>query len=145
MFDRLFEQAADEYLGRAQAIANEAQFLNLSQLPAAAAGSSVVVYVNGQPQAGTLTGTANEVSVTQTGTTITVAFDGGFILKGANTASAARTALGLGTAAVANQAAASADSAPAQTGAYVQADAQAILTELRDLKTKLRSANLLAT
>lgn len=56
---------------------------------------------------------------------------------------AARTSLGLGALAVLNAAAASADTAPAQTAAYVQVDVQAILTELRDLKTKLRSAGIL--
>lgn len=40
---------------------------------------------------------------------------------------------------------ASADSAPAQTTMYVQADVQAILDELRDLKTKMRAAGLLAS
>ena len=54
-----------------------------------------------------------------------------------------RTGLGLGGLAVLNAAAASADTAPAQTAAYVQADVQAILTELRDLKTTLRSAGIL--
>lgn len=55
-----------------------------------------------------------------------------------------RTNLGLGALAVLNAAAASADAAPAQTAAYVQADVQAILTELRDLKAKLRAAGILA-
>lgn len=54
-----------------------------------------------------------------------------------------RTNLGLGGLATQNAAAASADAAPAQTAAYVQADVQAILDELRDLKTKLRTAGIL--
>ena len=54
-----------------------------------------------------------------------------------------RTNLGLGALATKNAAAVSADAAPAQTAAYVQADVQAILDELRDLKTKLRTAGIL--
>lgn len=42
------------------------------------------------------------------------------------------------------QSAASADTAGAPGGSYNQAEVQAILTELRDLKTKMRSAGLLA-
>lgn len=56
-----------------------------------------------------------------------------------------RTNLGLGGLATQSAAAASADTAPAQTAAYVQADAQAVLDELRDLKAKLRSAGILST
>jgi hypothetical protein len=55
-----------------------------------------------------------------------------------------RTNLGLGGLATQNAAAASADTAPAQSGVYVQADVQAILNELRDLKSKLRSAGILS-
>jgi hypothetical protein len=54
-----------------------------------------------------------------------------------------RANLGLGNLATKNAAAASADTAPAQSGGYVQADVQAILNELRDLKTKLRAAGIL--
>lgn len=54
-----------------------------------------------------------------------------------------RTNLGLGGLATQNAAAASANTAPAQSAAYVQADVQAILDELRDLKTKLRNAGIL--
>jgi len=54
-----------------------------------------------------------------------------------------RNNLGLGGLATQNAAAASANTAPAQSAAYVQADAQAILDELRDLKTKLRNAGIL--
>jgi hypothetical protein len=54
-----------------------------------------------------------------------------------------RTNLGLGGLATQNAAAASADTAPAQSGVYVQADVQAILNELRDLKAKLRTAGIL--
>lgn len=43
-----------------------------------------------------------------------------------------------------NQAAGSADTATAPSATYSQAEAQAILTELRDLKTKLRTAGVLA-
>lgn len=53
--------------------------------------------------------------------------------------------LGLGALAVLNAAAASADTAPAQAAAYVQADAQAVLDELRDLKAKLRASGVLST
>ncbi len=60
-------------------------------------------------------------------------------------AGTARTSLGLGGLAVLNAGAASADTAPSQTGSYVQADVQAIITELRDLKTKLRAAGIIAT
>lgn len=42
------------------------------------------------------------------------------------------------------QAAASANTAAAPGAAYVQAEMQAILTELRDLKTKLRNAGVLS-
>ncbi len=42
------------------------------------------------------------------------------------------------------QAAPVADSAPPQTGAYVQADVQAIITELRAVKTALLNAGLMA-
>ena len=55
----------------------------------------------------------------------------------------ARASLDLGVLAVLNAAAASADTALAQTAAYVQADVQAILDELRDLKSKLRTAGIL--
>jgi len=55
-----------------------------------------------------------------------------------------RTNLGLGGLATQNAAAASADTAPAQSGVYVQADVQAILNELRDLKSKLRTAGILS-
>lgn len=79
-----------------------------------------------------LTGLTTALSIAQGGTAST-------------TAAAARTALGLGTAAVANESAASADAAAAVGAAYVQAEVQAILDELRDLKTKLRTANLLTT
>lgn len=44
-----------------------------------------------------------------------------------------------------NQSAASADTASAVGATYVQTEVQAILTELRDLKTKMRTAGLLAT
>ncbi len=54
------------------------------------------------------------------------------------------TLASLGAASAKDIAAASADSAPAQSGAYVQADVQAILNELRDLKAKLRNAGILA-
>src|SRR5262245_41270422 len=54
-----------------------------------------------------------------------------------------RSNLGLGGLATQNAAAASANTAPAQSAAYVQADVQAILDELRDLKTKLRNAGIL--
>lgn len=46
---------------------------------------------------------------------------------------------------VVNQSAASADSASAISAAFDQAEVQAILDELRDLKTKMRTAGLLAT
>jgi len=46
---------------------------------------------------------------------------------------------------VVKKAAASADAAAAPGAGYVQAEVQAILTELRDLKTKLRTAGVLAT
>jgi hypothetical protein len=55
-----------------------------------------------------------------------------------------RSNLGLGSLATKNTAAASADTAPAQSAAYVQADVQAILNELRDLKSKLRIAGILS-
>lgn len=44
-----------------------------------------------------------------------------------------------------NQAAISNDTATAPSATYTQAEVQAILTELRDLKTKLRTAGILAT
>lgn len=44
-----------------------------------------------------------------------------------------------------NQSTASADTATAPSAEYTQAEVQAILTELRDLKTKLRTAGILAT
>lgn len=62
---------------------------------------------------------------------------------GAASASGARSNLGLGGLAILNAVAASADTAPAQTAVYVQADVEAILTELRDLKTKMRAAGVL--
>jgi hypothetical protein len=37
------------------------------------------------------------------------------------------------------------DTAPAQSGAYVQADVEAITTELRALKTALRAENIILT
>lgn len=43
------------------------------------------------------------------------------------------------------QAATSADTATAPSETYTQAEVQAILTELRDLKAKLRTAGILAT
>lgn len=46
---------------------------------------------------------------------------------------------------VAKQAAASANTAAAVGASYSQAEVQAILDELRDLKTKLRTAGVLAT
>jgi len=45
---------------------------------------------------------------------------------------------------VVNQAGASMDSAPNPSAAYTQSEAQAMLTELRDLKAQLRSAGILA-
>lgn len=51
---------------------------------------------------------------------------------------------GLGTLSTKNAALPSADTAPAQGAGYVQADVQAILTELRDLKAKLRAAGILS-
>lgn len=45
---------------------------------------------------------------------------------------------------VVNQSAASADTAVAPSATYTQAEVQAILTELRDLKSKLRTAGILA-
>lgn len=44
-----------------------------------------------------------------------------------------------------NQSAISADTATTPSATYTQAEVQAILTELRDLKTKLRTAGILAT
>lgn len=44
-----------------------------------------------------------------------------------------------------NQSAISADTASAPSATYTQSEVQAILTELRDLKTKLRTAGILAT
>lgn len=64
---------------------------------------------------------------------------------GANSASGARSSLGLGALATLGAAAASSDAAAAVGAAYVQAEVQAILDEMRDLKTKLRSAGILAT
>lgn len=46
---------------------------------------------------------------------------------------------------IVKQATASADTATAPSETYTQAEVQAILTELRDLKTKLRTAGILAT
>ena len=46
---------------------------------------------------------------------------------------------------VVKKAAASADTAAAPGAGYVQAEVQAILTELRDLKAKLRTAGVLTT
>lgn len=46
---------------------------------------------------------------------------------------------------VVNQSGASPDTATAPSATYTQAEVQAILTELRDLKTKLRTAGILAT
>jgi len=46
---------------------------------------------------------------------------------------------------VVKKAAASADTAGAPSAGYVQAEVQAILDELRDLKAKLRTAGVLAT
>ena len=44
-----------------------------------------------------------------------------------------------------NQCQSSADSATAPSPTYTQSEAQAMLTELRDLKSKLRSAGILAS
>lgn len=46
---------------------------------------------------------------------------------------------------IVNQATVSVDTATAPSATYTQAEVQAILTELRDLKTKLRTAGILAT
>lgn len=48
------------------------------------------------------------------------------------------------TAGIVKKAAASANTATAPGVAYVQAEAQAVLTELRDLKTKLQTAGVLS-
>lgn len=55
----------------------------------------------------------------------------------------ARTSLGLGTLAVRNAAAASADVAAPIGAVFSQAEVQAILDELRDLKAKLKTAVIL--
>lgn len=52
------------------------------------------------------------------------------------------TMANLGQLAFINAAAPAADTAPAQSGAYVQADVQAILTELRALKARLRECGI---
>jgi hypothetical protein len=87
------------------------------------------------------TGTVQNVETPQAiGTNANVNFQTVNVTNKATT----RTNLGLGGLATQNAAAASADTAPAQSGVYVQADVQAILTELRDLKSKLRSAGILS-
>lgn len=63
-------------------------------------------------------------------------------VEGGTDAIAAATTLARGTV---RQSAASADAAAAVGAAYTQAEVQAILDELRDLKAKLRTAGLLAT
>lgn len=144
LFSRFFEDT-DELYGSIQRNRQAAEQLSADQLPLPVSGSTIVVVSGGSYASGTLGGTTDEISITQAGTVLTAAFASSFILKGANTASAARTAIGLGTAATQNQAAASADSATSPGAAYVQAEVVSILTELRDLKTQLRASGLLAT
>jgi len=116
------------------------------------AGVSSSPLLQAQVQAGAVTNIGGA-----TGTSITIVSGGsaGFSITpsgtpgqlslsvGVSNAATARGALGLGALAVLGPAAASADTAPAQGVAYVQADVQAILTELRDLKAKLRTALIL--
>lgn len=116
-----------------------------SALPPPTTSGTIVISVGGVYESGTIEGTANEISVAQVGNTITISFDAAYFLKGYNTASAIRTRIGLGGLAVLSAAAASADAAGAPGAAYVQAESAAILAELRDLKSKLRSAGILAT
>lgn len=67
--------------------------------------------------------------------------DGG---TGASSAGAARTNLGLGTAATQAQAAADANDSITPSAGYVQAEIVSIVDELHDLKDKLRTAGLIA-
>lgn len=116
-----------------------------SELPPPTSDLSFAAYIDGVLQNVSLAGVANEISVTIAGTVVTIAFDAAFILKGVTTAAQLRTAAGLGTMATRNQIAASADAAGAVSAGYVQAEVQAILDELRDLKTKARTSGALAT
>lgn len=126
-------------------LVDESGLLSDSQLPAPAVGSTIVVYSNGSPAAGTLSGTTNEVSVAQAGTTITIAFDAGFIFKGVTTPAQGRTALGLGTVATQNQIAADANDSITASGTYTSSELQAVIDELHDLKNKMRASGVLAT
>lgn len=83
---------------------------------------------------GTLSGTANQVAITPTGTGYTIS-----LAAAANVI----TYLGLGGLALLGPAAAAADTATNPGVAYVQAEMQAILDELRTLKTRLRAAGIL--
>lgn len=77
------------------------------------------------------------------GSTVTVSFIGTLATIPVGSAGTVRTNLGLGGLAVLNAAAASADTATPIGAAFVQAEVQAILDELRDLKVKLRTALIL--
>lgn len=125
--------------------ADAAELVSESELPPPTTSLSFAGYVDGVLQNITLQGTVNEVSVTPSGLTVTVAFDGAYFLKGYNTAADIRTRIGLGAMALAAKVAASADAAAPVGAAYVQAEVQAILDELRDLKAKMRTALALAT
>jgi len=86
-----FDLLSDELLGRIQATqAAEAALISSSQLPPPTSGTTFVISSGGSYVAATATGTANEVSITTVGSTITFALDAGNFLKGYNDAAAIR-------------------------------------------------------
>lgn len=138
-YDEFAGEGLDQALGAIQAAREAVANVDLNSVPPPTSGSSIVVYSSGVPQPGSLAGTANQVSVTQAGTTLTIAFDAGFFLNGYNDAAAIRGRIGCGGIAAADPN----DSITPSAG-YVQAEAVAVVTELHDLKDKLRAAGVIA-
>jgi len=149
MFDR---EAIDDFLLTGVQTANEANEAARAQTitVVGTAAGQVAIFDGTAYQPGSITGSgATGVAVTPTTspfglqvalTTVPVANGG----TGATTAANARTNLGLGTIATQAQAAADANDTITPSAGYVQAEAVATVTELHDLKDKLRAAGIIA-
>lgn len=114
-----------------------------AELPPPTSSQTFVVSEGGAYVSKPVTGTTNEVSIASTSTTITFAFDAGFILKGVNTAAGLRTAAGLGTMALAAKIAAVADLNQTISNPPTQAEVQAITDKIDELLGAARTATAL--